>query len=63
MPKLTRKAALQAIRSAGIENDQQRFLRLYVENRISRQVAMEEFREGRRIAAHFAARDAAAANA
>lgn len=55
MHKLTRKAALDAIRSAGIDNDQQRFLRLYTENRVALAAAKAAFAEGRKIAARFAA--------
>ncbi len=56
MHKLTRKAALAAINTAGIENDQQAFVRLYTENRVGMAAASAAFREGRKIAAHYAAK-------
>ena len=50
MLKLSRKAALAAIKAAGATNDQQTFTRIYVENRISYEVAIAAFREGKSFA-------------
>lgn len=55
---MTRKQALQCIRGAGATNDKQAFTRLYVENRISLAAAQQAFREGARLAAFVAQRDA-----
>ena len=57
MHKLTRKAALEAIKSAGASNDHKAFVRLYTENRISLSVAKDAFNEGKRFAAAIEKRD------
>jgi hypothetical protein len=57
MHKMTRKAAIEAIRSAGASNDQRAFLRLYTENKISLATAKEEFSKGRQFAAFIERRD------
>lgn len=46
---MTRKQALVAIRTAGSQNDQHTFIRLYTENRVSFSVAREAFDLGRRM--------------
>ena len=49
--KMTRDAAIEALRSAGARGDQQAFLRIYTEQRISLAVAQQAYREGERFAA------------
>lgn len=44
--KMKRGVAIDLLRVAGYHNDQRAFVRLYVENRISRKVAAEEFNRG-----------------
>lgn len=44
---MTRKQAVAACHLAGIENDQKQFIRIYVENRLSLEVARRAFDEGR----------------
>lgn len=61
MAKLTRKQALEAIKSAGALNDQQSFVRLYTENRISLSAAKEAFAAGKRFTKFIEQRDAAKA--
>jgi hypothetical protein len=60
MSNLTRKVALQVLRAAGAQNDKALFVRTYVENRISLAAANTAWREGQRLAAFVAARDARA---
>ena len=55
---MTRKQAIDAIKAAGARGDQQAFLRLYVENRISRAVADAAYREGKRFGEFVRSRDA-----
>lgn len=43
---MKRQDALAWLRIAGYHNDQAQFARIYVENRISYQVAIGKFREG-----------------
>ena len=44
--RMKREDALSALRIAGYHDDQLTFVRTYVENRISRKVANEEFNRG-----------------
>jgi hypothetical protein len=44
--RMKREDALSALRFAGYHGDQRAFVRVYVENRISRKVACEEFNRG-----------------
>lgn len=44
-----REIAIALIKKAGMENDQQAFMRAYTENRISYEVAIKAFREGQKI--------------
>jgi len=44
--RMKREVAIDLLRVAGYHNDQRAFVRLYVENRISRKVATEEFNRG-----------------
>ena len=44
--RMKRADALSTLRIAGYHNDQRAFVRTYVENRISRKVANEEFNRG-----------------
>lgn len=57
MHKMTRKAALEAIKSAGALNDHKAFVRLYTENRVSLATAKEAFAAGRRFAQFIDRRD------
>lgn len=57
---MTRKQAIACIRAAGAEGDRKAFMRLYVENRISLQVANEAWQEGQRFGAFVRDRDAKA---
>lgn len=57
---MTRKKALAAIKVAGAQGDQQAFLRLYVEHRISYAVAKQAYAEGARFARFVAERGNAA---
>jgi hypothetical protein len=43
---MKREDALSALRIAGYHNDRVLFVRTYVENRVSRQVANEEYARG-----------------
>ena len=56
---MTRKQALACIKAAGAQGDQQTFLRLYIENRISYSVAIAEYRAGKQFGEWIAQRDAA----
>jgi hypothetical protein len=58
---MTRKQALACLKAAGAENDRQMWLRVYVENRISLQVANQMWRDGAAFARFIAERDAAKA--
>ncbi len=51
---MKRADVLRAIRAAGLEDDQRRFLRLYTENRVSYKAASDAFQEGRKAAARAA---------
>lgn len=54
---MKRRDVIRSIEAAGARNDQQAFMRLYTENRISFQVAREAFESGRRLAAYISKRD------
>ena len=54
---MKRAQVLQAIKAAGAYGDQAAFCRLYVEHRISYQVALKTYREGAAFAAFVAKRD------
>ena len=54
---MTRKLVLAALKAAGTDNDQQAFLRLYTENRVSYAAAMEAFRAGQWFRTWVDARD------
>jgi len=58
---MKRADAIKAIKAAGAIGDQESFLRLYTENRISYPVAIEAYREGVKFGKFIAARDANAA--
>ena len=59
MHKLPRKKALDLIRAAGAQDDRKAFVRLYVENRISRAAADKAWLEGKRFGTFLRQRDAA----
>ena len=46
LSRMKRADALTSLRIAGYHADQRTFVRVYVENRISKKVADEEFRRG-----------------
>ena len=54
-----RERALKTIFGAGTEGDQAKFLRTYIEARISYQAAIAEYRRGVQFAKSIAAREAA----
>ena len=56
MAKMTRERLIGALEMAGVKNDQQAFLRLFSENRISFAVAKEAYAKGLRVAARWEAR-------
>ncbi|RVT96286.1 hypothetical protein EOD42_14340 [Rhodovarius crocodyli] len=55
---MKRADALNAIRAAGAQGDQQAFMRLYVENRVSKSAADAAWREGQNLARFVKQRDA-----
>lgn len=60
---LTRAKAIAAMKAAGTQGDKAAFTRLYIENRISRAVADQAWRDGVNFARFIADRDAAKASA
>jgi len=55
---MTRKQVLASLKAAGATNDRQAWTRLYVENRVSLQVANQQWRDGRAWAEFVAYRNA-----
>lgn len=49
MTKITRKQALENIKIAGIQNDQQAMIRIYTENRIGYAAALAAWAQGARL--------------
>lgn len=58
---MTRKQTLACLKAAGAQNDRQAWTRLYIENRVSFSVAMQQWRDGQAFARFIAERDAALA--
>ena len=56
---MTRKQTLAAMKAAGAANDKATFTRLFIENRISRAVADQAWRDGAALRRFCDARDAA----